>query len=88
MVINYYLYPVNDACRVDVFHSSEYLVDQELDMVIRQLLSLDDVVEVGAHQMGHQVDVIELAQLTSGSENVQKSNDLARINDSFIPIAN
>lgn len=35
--------------------ASENLVDEELDMVIGQLLTLDDVVEVRAHQVGHQV---------------------------------
>ncbi|TNN34740.1 hypothetical protein EYF80_055097 [Liparis tanakae] len=35
----------------------EDLVDQELDVVVRQLLALHDVVEVGAHQVGHQVPV-------------------------------
>ena len=47
--------PVNDAGRVDILHAAYDLVDEELDVVVRQLLGLDDVVQVSAHQRGHHV---------------------------------
>ena len=53
--LNISILPVNDPRRVYVLHPSDYLVNQELDVVIRQLLGLDDVVEVGAHQVSHHV---------------------------------
>ena len=37
---------MNDASTVHILHPSDNLIDQELDMVIRQLLGPDDVVEV------------------------------------------
>ena len=49
---------MNDSCRVDILHPTDDLIDQELDMIIRQLLSLDDVVEVGSHEVGHHVTKI------------------------------
>ena len=53
--LNISILPVNDPRRVYVLHPSDYLVNQELAVVIRQLLGLDDVVEVGAHQVSHHV---------------------------------
>ena len=53
--LNISILPVNDPRRVYVLHPSDYLVNQELDVVIRQLLGLDNVVEVGPHQVSHHV---------------------------------
>ena len=53
--LNISILPVNDPRRVYVLHPSDYLVNQELDVVIRQLLGLDNVVEVGAHQVSRHV---------------------------------
>ena len=36
-----------------ILHAADYLVDQELDVVVGELLSLDDVVQVSPHQVGH-----------------------------------
>ena len=47
--------PMYDACRVDVFHSPEYLIDEKLYVVVAKPLSLDDDVEVGSHQRSHQI---------------------------------
>ena len=49
---------MNDASRVDVLHAPEDLVDEELDVVVRQLLRFDDVVEVGSHEVGHHITKI------------------------------
>lgn len=35
--------------------AAQQLVNQELDVLVAQRLALDDVVQVGAHQGGHQV---------------------------------
>ena len=40
---------------MDVLHPPDNLVDQELDVVIRELLGPDDVVEVSPHQVSHHV---------------------------------
>ena len=40
---------------MNILHTPHNLINQELNMIIRQLLSLDDVVEVGAHQVGDHV---------------------------------
>lgn len=48
-------YPVYDACTVDVFEASQHLVHEELHMIVCQLLSLDNVVEVGSHQRSDQI---------------------------------
>lgn len=47
--------PVNDACRVYVLEPPQYLVDEELNVVVGQFLRSHDVVEVCAHEMSHQV---------------------------------
>ena len=67
---------MNDASRVDVLHAPEDLVDEELDVVVRQLLRFDDVVEVGAHEVGHEVEIAELGQSRGGGEHVLQSDDL------------
>ena len=55
--------PVDDSCRVDILHTPHNLIDQELYMVIRQLLGLDDIVQVGPHQVGHHVPVDKVLDL-------------------------
>ena len=46
---------------VDVLEPPENLVDEVLHVLIRQRLwALDDLVEVGVHQLVDEVDVIEL----------------------------
>ena len=37
------------------FQSSENLVDEELDMVITERLCVDDLMQVRAHQLSHQI---------------------------------
>ncbi len=69
---------VYDSRRVDVLHAPEYLVDEELHVVVAQLLRLDDVVEVRPHEVRHQVHVGELGQRRGRGEHVQEANDLER----------
>ena len=45
----------------DVLHATDDLVDEELDVVVGKLLRLDDVVQVGPHQVGH-LDMVDLVQ--------------------------
>ena len=54
---------MDDSCRVDILHTPHNLIDQELYMVIRQLLGLDDIVQVGPHQVGHHVPVDKVLDL-------------------------
>lgn len=37
--------------------SSQDLINEELDVIICQLLTLDDIVEVCSHQVSHQIPV-------------------------------
>ena len=67
---------MNDSCRIEVLHAAEDLVDQELDVVVRQFLSLDNVVQVGPHQRADQVHVSEVVQRRAGGEHVQQVDDL------------
>lgn len=46
--------------------STQKLVNQELHVLVGQLLELDDVVEVGAHQVGHQVAGMSRARVRVG----------------------
>ena len=69
---------MDDSCGVNVLHAPEDLVDEELDVVVAQLLRLHDVVEVGAHQVRHQVHVGELAQVLGRGEHVEQADDLER----------
>ena len=38
---------------MSILHAADDLVDEELDVVVGKLLSLDDVVQVSSHQVGH-----------------------------------
>ena len=67
---------MNDASTVNILHTPHYLVDKKLNMIIRQLLSLDDVVEVSPHEVSHHVHIGELVQTDLGGEAVQQSNNL------------
>ena len=67
---------MNDACGVDVLHAPEDLVDEELDVVVAQLLRLHDVVQVGTHQVGHEVHVGELGLVARRRENVEQADNL------------
>ena len=67
---------MNNSCRVDVLHAPENLVDEELDVVVGELLRLDDVVEVGAHEVRDKVEIAELGQRCRGSEDVLQPDDL------------
>ena len=71
---------------MDVLHAAEDLVDQELDVVVRQLLSLDNVVEVGPHQRADQVHVSEVVQRRAGGEHVQQVDDLKIENKNIVGI--
>ena len=71
---------------MDVLHAAEDLVDQELDVVVRQLLSLDNVVQVGPHQRADQVHVSEVVQRRAGGEHVQKVDDLKIENKNIVGI--
>ena len=50
---------MHDPTRVEELQPPEYLVHDELDVVVSQLFSvlLNEVVQVHVHQVGHQVDV-------------------------------
>lgn len=63
---------------MNILHSPEDLVDEKLDVVVAKLLGFDDVVQVRAHEVSHQVDVRELAQVLGGAEHIQKANNLER----------
>ena len=69
-------YPVDDPRRVDVLHAPEDLVDEKLDVVVRESLSLNDGVEVGAHQGSHQVQIGERVDRRRRREHVQQTNYL------------
>ena len=49
---------MDDAGRVDVLETAQDLIHEELNVLVRQRLRLQDVVQVGAHQVGHKVPVI------------------------------
>ena len=40
---------MNNTGRVDVFHAPEYLVDEELNVVVTEFLGPDDGVQVSTH---------------------------------------
>ena len=68
---------MDDVGRVHVLEASQDLVDEELDVVVAEVLrTLDDRGEVGVHQVGHHVQVVEgLARL--GQHDRVEAHDLA-----------
>ena len=48
-------YPVNDAGRVDILEASQDLIDQELHVLVRQRLRLENVIQVGTHQVSDKI---------------------------------
>ena len=69
---------MNDSCRVHVFHSSQNLVYQKLDMVIGEPLSPHDSVEICPHQWCHQVQIRKSVDARRRCENIQEANDLIK----------
>lgn len=61
---------------MDVLHAPEDLIDEELNMVVAETLSFDNLVEVGAHQRGHEVDIGEAVHRFGRGEDVQQPNDV------------
>lgn len=43
---------------MNVLEPTKYLVNKELDMIIRKFLSLDDIVQVCTHQMCDHVNIL------------------------------
>ena len=51
---------VDDARRVEVLDAAQYLVEEELDVVLGEHLRTgDDLVQVGLHELGENVDLVE-----------------------------
>ena len=48
-------YPVNDASRVNILEASQDLIHQELHVLVRQRLRLENVVQVGTHQVSDKI---------------------------------
>jgi hypothetical protein len=49
-----------DASGVNVLEASEYLVKEKLNVVVRKgLIRLDDLGQIGLHEFGHHVYLIE-----------------------------
>lgn len=69
---------MNDSRTVYVLQAAQDLVDEELDMLVRQALGADDVVQVGAHQVRHQVDLLERFERIVGPrmEHVQQADNV------------
>ena len=51
---------MNDSRRVDVFHSSEYLINKELYMLVGKFLRFNDVIQICSHQMRNQINITEI----------------------------
>ena len=61
---------------MDIFHASEYLVYQELYMFIRKLLCLNNVIQIGSHQMGNQINIVEAVQRLGWCKHINKADNL------------
>jgi hypothetical protein len=62
--------------RVDVFETSEDLVDEEHHVIVTQTLRLYDAVQVRTHQVVHQIYVLEVIQSSGRREHIQQSDHL------------
>uniref|UniRef100_A0A182M113 Uncharacterized protein n=1 Tax=Anopheles culicifacies TaxID=139723 RepID=A0A182M113_9DIPT len=68
-------YPVNNAGTVYVLETAQDLIHEKLDVLVRQALGADDVVQVGAHQVRDQVDLLErFERIVPGMEHIQQAN--------------
>ena len=51
---------MENSARVYVLKSAQYLVNEKLDVFIAEaLIGLDDLAEVGFHQLGYHVDLVK-----------------------------
>lgn len=64
---------------MDVLEPSKHLVHKELHVIVGQSLRADDVVQVGAHQVGDQVDLLEGLQGVPVVERVEQSDDVLMV---------
>jgi len=70
---------MDDPSAVDVLQTAQDLVDQKLDMIIRQFLRAYYVVQIGVHQVGHHVHLLELIQRIGGlswMKDIQQTNNV------------
>lgn len=67
---------VDDAGGVDVLEAAQHLVDQELHVIVGKALRSNDVVQVGSHEMSHEVDLLERFQGVAMVEGVEQSDDV------------
>lgn len=52
-------YPMYDASAVYVLEAPQNLIHQKLNVIIGQALRANDVIQIGAHQMSAQVDLLK-----------------------------
>ena len=58
--------------------SSEYLIDEELDVVVCESLLPHNVVQVRPHEMGDQIQLLEIIHRWCWSEHIQQTHHLKR----------
>lgn len=65
---------MDNASRVYIFKSAKHLINKELHVIICQPLCANNIVQVGAHEMGDQVDLLETLQGSSVIERIEEPN--------------
>ena len=69
-------YSVDHSGGMNVLESTQHLVDKKANMVVAQALTLDDLVQVGAHQRIDEVHLGEALQRRRRRKHVQQSDYL------------
>lgn len=63
---------MNDTSRMNILQAAKHLIDQKLYVVICQTLSSDDIVQVSAHQVSNEIDLLEQLQGVTMIKRIQK----------------
>lgn len=70
-------YAMDDAGRMQMLDAAQHLVQQIRHALVVEI-HLDDLAQVGVHQLHHQIDVLEVLQRALRRERVQQADDLNR----------
>lgn len=64
-----------DACEMEMLDAAEHLVEQVAHALVVQV-HLDNLAQIGVHQLHHQVYILELLEAALRRERVQQADDL------------
>ena len=67
---------MNHTGRMDVLETAQHLVNEKANMIVAKTLTLDNLVEIGAHQLIDEIHLGEGVQRRRWCKHIQQTDDL------------